>query len=160
MTIQNFTGKSPNLGERVYIADSAIVIGHSELGDDVSIWPTTVVRGDIHSIRIGARTNIQDGSILHVTHESHFYPGGFSLTIGDDVTVGHRVILHGCIVESHSLIGMGAVVMDGAIVRSNVLLGAGSLVPPGKELEAGYLWVGNPVQNFLEIRYTHRIWHL
>jgi carbonic anhydrase/acetyltransferase-like protein (isoleucine patch superfamily) len=106
----------------------------------------TVIRGDVHKITIGQRTNIQDGSILHVTHRSNFVPDGFPLIVGDDVTVGHRVILHACEIRSRALIGMGAIVLDGAIVEEQVIIGAGALVPPGKILKSGHLYLGNPVR--------------
>ncbi len=106
----------------------------------------TVVRGDIHTITIGTRTNIQDGSILHVTHASVHRPGGNPLIIGDNVVVGHQVTLHGCTLKDRCLIGMGSTVMDGAVLHPHVILGAGSLVPPAKELEGGYLWVGRPAK--------------
>jgi carbonic anhydrase/acetyltransferase-like protein (isoleucine patch superfamily) len=109
------------------------------------------VRGDIHSIRIGERTNIQDGSILHVTHGSEFAPGGNALSIGSDVTVGHNAVVHACTVEDLCLVGMGSVLLDGSIVRSGAIVGAGSLVPPGKELEGGYLWLGSPVKQVREL---------
>jgi carbonic anhydrase/acetyltransferase-like protein (isoleucine patch superfamily) len=111
-----------------------------------------VARGDVNTITIGARTNIQDGSILHVNHDSEYDPGGSIVTVGADVTVGHRAILHGCTVEDGCLIGMAATIMDGAIVRSGAIVGAGSLVPPGKDLEGGYLWVGSPVRRVRELR--------
>lgn len=114
------------------------------MGADASLWPGVVVRGDIHSIHIGERTNVQDGSVLHVTHASVYHEAGFSLQIGADVTIGHRAILHGCRVGDRCLIGMGAIVMDGALVESDVIIGAGSLVTPGKILQAGHLWVGSP----------------
>ena len=110
------------------------------------MWPLTVIRGDMHRIRIGARTSIQDGSVLHITHAGPFNPDGYPLTIGDDVTVGHKVILHGCTIGNRVLVGMGAIVMDGAVVEDEVVIGAGSLVPPGKRLESGYLYVGSPVK--------------
>ena len=109
------------------------------------------VRGDIHSIRIGERTNIQDGSVLHVSHDSEFAPGGYALTIGNDVTVGHNAVVHACSVEDMCLIGIGAVLLDGAVIKSGTIVGAGSLVPPGKELEGGYLWLGSPVKKLREL---------
>lgn len=136
----------PTLGERVFIDPSAIVIGDVGIGDDSSIWPLTVVRGDMHRIRIGQRTSIQDGSILHITHAGPFNPDGHPLTIGDDVTVGHAVKLHGCTIGNRVLVGIGSTVMDGAVVEDEVVIGAGSLVPPGKTLESGYLYVGSPVK--------------
>ncbi|MFZ5594153.1 MAG: gamma carbonic anhydrase family protein [Pseudomonadota bacterium] len=146
MTIRTFQNISPSIAGGVFIDDTALVVGDVTIGEDASLWPMAVARGDVHRIVIGARTNIQDGSVLHVTQANRFTPGGHPTIIGSDVTVGHRVILHGCTVEDHVLIGMGSVVLDGAIIRSRVLLGAGSLVPPGKELESGYLWLGSPVK--------------
>ncbi len=146
MTMRDFEYKTPDLGHGAYVDATALVIGDVTLGEDASIWPMTVARGDIHTITIGTRTNIQDGSILHVTHDSEYNPGGNPLVIGADVTVGHRVILHGCTVGNGCLIGMGSVIMDGAILCPRLILGAGSLVPPGKELDGGYLWVGRPAK--------------
>lgn len=137
---------TPKLGERVLVDPSAVVIGDVEIGDDSSIWPLTVVRGDMHRIRIGQRTSIQDGSILHITHAGPFNPDGYPLTIGDDVTVGHAVKLHGCTIGNRVLVGIASTVMDGAVVQDDVVIGAGSLVPPGKTLESGYLYVGSPVK--------------
>ena len=151
MHVKSFDSKIPQTEDSTFIHNTAVVIGNVELGHDVSIWPLAVIRGDIHSIKIGDRSNIQDGSVLHVTHASDFNPGGYPLTIGTDVTVGHNVTLHGCKIGNHCLIGMGAIVMDGAIVSDNVMIGAGSLVPPGKELESGYLYVGSPVKKAREI---------
>ncbi|ORU90079.1 MAG: gamma carbonic anhydrase family protein [Cycloclasticus sp. symbiont of Poecilosclerida sp. M] len=146
MHVKSFATKTPEIKARVFIHETAVVIGDVSLADDVSIWPMSVVRGDIHRIEIGARSNIQDGSVLHVTHASDFNPNGFPLTIGEDVVVGHKVTLHGCTVSNQCLIGMGAIVMDGAIINDRVIVGAGSLVPPGEELESGYLYVGSPVK--------------
>jgi len=146
MTIKTYKQISPNIGDNVFIDDTALVIGDVTLEQDCSIWPMSVVRGDVNTIRIGKRTNIQDGSVLHVTHPHKTMPEGFSLTIGDNVTVGHKVILHGCHVHDNCLIGMGSTVMDGAVIHPNVILGAGSLVSPGKELEGGHLWLGSPAR--------------
>lgn len=140
----------PTIGFKTYIDESAVVIGDVVIGEDSSVWPLCVIRGDVNKIRIGARTNIQDGSIVHVTHESKDNRG-FGTSVGDDVTVGHRVTLHGCTVESLCLIGMGSTILDGAIVRSRVLLGAGSLVTEGKDLEGGYLWMGRPAKKVREL---------
>ncbi|MES9879613.1 MAG: gamma carbonic anhydrase family protein [Sedimenticola sp.] len=144
--IRDFAGKQPMIADDAWVDESALVIGDVTLGPQSSIWPLTVVRGDIHSITIGARSNIQDGSVLHVTHDSRFNPGGFPLVIGDDVTVGHKVILHGCTVGDHCLIGMGAVVMDGVVIEPQVIVAAGSLVPGGKRLEGRSLWRGSPAR--------------
>lgn len=146
MNIRPFDGHKPTLGKRVYIDESAVVIGQVRLGDDAAVWPTAVVRGDVNHITIGARSNIQDGAVLHVNHAAEFNPEGDPLVIGADVTVGHRVVLHGCTIENECLIGINTVVMDKAVVRSQVLIGANSLVPPGKELASGFLYVGSPVK--------------
>ncbi len=141
-----FQGVLPRLGARVYIDPASVVIGDVELGDDCSVWPMTVIRGDMHRIRIGARTSVQDGSVLHITHASDFNPDGFPLTIGEDVTIGHKAILHGCTLGSRILVGMGAIVMDGAVVEDEVIIAAGAVVTPGKRLESGYVYAGNPAK--------------
>ena len=156
MTIRNFEDCTPRIAKSAYVDPTALVIGDVTIAADVSLWPMVVARGDVNSIVIGARTNIQDGTVLHVSHNSEFAPGGFPLTIGADITVGHHAILHGCTVEDGCLIGMAATVMDGAILRSGVLLGAGSLVPPGQELEGGYLWVGSPARRMRPLRDQER----
>ena len=156
MTIRVFENISPTIDATAYVDESALVIGKVTIGADASLWPNVVARGDVNTISIGARTNIQDGSILHVNHDSEYDPGGSIVTIGADVTVGHRVILHGCTVEDGCLVGMAATIMDGAILHSGVLLAAGSLVPPGKELEGGYLWVGSPVKRARPLKDSER----
>lgn len=145
-SIRRFRGHTPAFGHHCWVDPSAVVIGDVIMGDDCSVWPLTVIRGDMHRIRIGHRTNIQDGSILHITHASSYNPEGYPLFIGDDVTLGHRVLLHGCTVGNRVLIGMECVVMDGAIVEDDVIIGAGSLVPGGKTLDSGYLYVGRPAK--------------
>ena len=135
------------LGEGTYVDEAASVIGDVVLGDDVSIWPGTVVRGDVNYIRIGARTNVQDGSIIHVTHDGPYGKlGGFATVIGEDVTIGHAAVIHACVIEDACLIGMGATILDGAIIRKNGFVGAGALIPPGKIVESGELWLGNPAK--------------
>jgi carbonic anhydrase/acetyltransferase-like protein (isoleucine patch superfamily) len=151
MSIRPFAGKTPEIAATAYVDESAVVIGDVKIGEDSSIWPMTVVRGDVHSITIGKGTNIQDVSILHVTHDGKFSPGGFPLVVGDYVTVGHRVILHACTVGNYCLIGMAATIMDGAVLGDKLIIGAGSLVPTGKELEGGYLYVGSPVKRVREL---------
>lgn len=146
MSIRKYQQHTPRLGERVFVDASAVVLGDVEIGDDSSVWPLTVIRGDMHRIRIGARSSIQDGSVLHITHAGPFNPDGYPLLIGDDVTVGHKVVLHGCTLGNRILVGMGSIVMDGAVVEDEVIIGAGSLVPPGKRLESGFLYVGSPVK--------------
>lgn len=149
--IRIFDGKQPRIDPGAWIDEAAVVIGDVEIGSGSSIWPHSLVRGDIQAIRIGSGTNIQDGSILHVTHDSPYSPGGQPLLIGNGITVGHRVILHACQVGDHCLIGMGSIVLDGAVLESKVMLGAGSLVPGGKRLEGGYLWLGSPVRRVREL---------
>lgn len=146
MNIRSFLQTKSQLGERVYIDETAVVIGDVHLADDVAVWPTAVVRGDVNKIRIGKRSNIQDGSVLHVNHDSTFNPGGDALIVGEEVTIGHRVVLHGCTIGDQCLIGINSVVLDKAIIPSQVLVGANSLVPPNKKLASGYLYVGSPVK--------------
>jgi carbonic anhydrase/acetyltransferase-like protein (isoleucine patch superfamily) len=146
MSIRSYTGIRPVIGQRVYIDESAVVIGKVTLADDASLWPMVVARGDVNAIQVGARSNIQDLSVLHVTHDGPYSPGGMPLTIGADVTVGHKCLLHACTVGDRCLIGMGSIVMDGAVVEDDVLLGAGSLVSPGKRRESGHLYRGSPAQ--------------
>ena len=145
--IRAFQGVSPVLGEGTYVDEAATVIGDVVLGDDVSIWPGTVVRGDVNYIRIGARTNVQDGTIIHVTHDGPYgKPGGFATVIGEDVTIGHAAVIHACVIEDACLVGMGATVLDGAIIRKHGFVGAGAVIPPGKIVESGELWLGNPAK--------------
>ncbi|MGM0433742.1 MAG: gamma carbonic anhydrase family protein [Pseudomonadota bacterium] len=144
--IRSHKGDHPQLGERVWIDPTATVIGDVVLGDDCSVWPMTAIRGDMHRIRIGNRCSIQDGSVCHITHAGPYNPDGFPLTVGDDVTVGHRALLHGCTIGSRVLVGMGAIIMDGAVVEDEVIIAAGTLVPPGKTLESGYLYRGSPAR--------------
>ena len=143
--IRSFRGVTPRIGENSYIDESAVVIGDVEMGDNCSVWPLTVIRADINKIRIGNETNIQDGSVLHVTHKGPFSPDGAELHIGDQVTVGHKVLLHGCRIGNQCLIGMGSIVTDNVHIEDRVMIGSGSLVPPNKVLESGYLYLGNPV---------------
>jgi carbonic anhydrase/acetyltransferase-like protein (isoleucine patch superfamily) len=152
MTIRSFQNIQPRIGISAYIDESALVIGDVSIGEDSSLWPMSVARGDVHKIVIGARTNVQDGSVLHVTSDNEFTPGGFPLNIGDDVTIGHGVILHACTIEDLVLVGMGSTVLDGVVVHSRVMIGAGSLVSPGKELESGYLYLGSPAKRIRPLK--------
>ena len=147
MTIRPYLDQSPTLGERVYVDPAATVIGKVTLGDDVSIWPGCVVRGDVNFIRIGARSNVQDGTVIHVSHDGpHAKLGGFATVIGADVTIGHKAIVHACRIEDAVLIGMGAVLLDGTVVRKHGFVGAGALVAPGKVVGEAELWLGNPAR--------------
>lgn len=149
--IRPFQGVLPRLGERVYVDESAQLIGDVVLGDDASVWPLAVIRGDVNRIRIGARSNVQDNSCLHVTHDGPYSPGGVDLQIGDDVTIGHGVILHACRIGHRCLIGMGSIVMDRVTVEDDVLIAAGSVVSPGKTLKSGWLYRGSPAQPAREL---------
>lgn len=167
MAIRPFKDKQPNIGDNVYIDETAVVIGDVTIGDDVSIWPTAVIRGDVEAISIGTGTNVQDGSVLHVSHAGDYSPEGHPLTIGRGVTIGHRAVIHACTIGDYCLIGIGAIIMDDAVLDDYVMLGAGALVPPGKKLESGYLYVGAPAKQaraltdsekaFLEYSYRHYI---
>lgn len=146
MTLRTFQDKYPDIGKSVFIDDSAQVIGDVTLDDHISVWPGTIIRGDVCSIKIGAGTNVQDCSVLHGTHDGPYSPGGFPLLIGQGVTIGHRAVVHACTVGDFCLIGIGAILMDGVVVEDEVIIGAGALVPPGKRLEGRNLYVGSPVK--------------
>lgn len=142
--IQPFQNQHPQVAESVYIHSAVSVIGDVKIGKNSSLWPGTVIRGDVNFIRIGEGTNIQDLSMLHVSHKSSWQPEGSPLIIGNHVTIGHQVLLHGCTIEDECLIGIGSIVMDQVVVQKHVMLAAGSLVPEGKVLESGYLYLGRP----------------
>lgn len=144
--IRSYQGLEPHIAADAYVDENAVVIGNVEVGQQASIWPMAVVRGDIHRIRIGAGSNVQDGSILHVSHDSRFLPGGAPTILHERVTVGHQAMLHGCEIHHHCLVGIGARVLDRAVLKSRVMLAAGAVVPPGKVLEGGYLYVGAPAK--------------
>lgn len=150
-SVRNFQGHSPQLGERVLIDPSAVVLGDVQLDDDVSVWPQVAIRGDVHRITVGARTSVQDNCVLHVTHAGPYNTDGYPLTIGCDVTIGHSAVLHGCTIGDRVLVGMGAIVMDAAVVENNVVIAAGALVTPGKTLRSGYLYAGSPAREMREL---------
>jgi len=154
--LTSFKGVFPSLGQRNYIDSTTVICGDVEFGDDCSVWPFVAIRGDVNFIRIGHRSNIQDGSVLHVTRKSENNPNGNPLIIGDDVTIGHKVMLHGCKLGSRILVGMGAIIMDGSVVQDDVFIGAGTLVPPNKVLESGYLYVGNPMKQARPLKDSER----
>ena len=139
-------GIHPQLASGAWVHPRATVIGEVSLGVDASVWPGAVIRGDVNSIAVGEASNIQDNSVLHVSHKSVANPAGGALVIGARVTVGHTVILHACTIEDESLIGMGSIILDRAVIQKNVLLGAGSLVPEGKVLESAHLYLGRPAK--------------
>lgn len=144
MTIRSYRNISPSISPSVYVDESAVLVGDISIDEQSSVWPLVAARGDVNYMRIGKRSNIQDGTVLHLTRKSAQNPAGFPLIIGDDVTVGHKCMLHGCKLGNRILVGMGAIIMDGAVVQDDVFIGAGSLVAPNKVLESGYLYVGNP----------------
>jgi len=156
MTIRPFNQKTPTIDASAYIDETAVIIGSVHIDKDASIWPMTVIRGDVNSIQIGSASNIQDGSILHVTHKSEHNPEGGPLTIGKGVTVGHGVILHACTIGNYCLVGMGATVLDKAQMQHHSMLGAGSVLPPGKVVQTGELWVGNPAKKIRELSQTEK----
>lgn len=151
MAVRPYLGTGPRLGAGAYVDPAALVIGDVELGQDVSIWPMAVVRGDVNRIRIGARSNVQDGSVLHVSRP---YPGnddGWPLLIGEDVVIAHKVVVHGCTIGNRVLVGIGSIVLDGVVVEDDVTIGAGAVVAPGKRLESGGLYLGNPARRVRDL---------
>ncbi|CAK0777019.1 Protein YrdA [Azospirillaceae bacterium] len=135
----------PTIDTTAFIAPTAVVIGDAVVGPDTGLWFGVVVRGDVNEIRIGARVNIQDGSVIHVTS------GGCGTYIGDDVTVGHMAVLHACTLETGSFVGMKACVMDGAVVESQAMVAAGALVTPNKRIKSGQLWAGSPARHIRDL---------
>jgi carbonic anhydrase/acetyltransferase-like protein (isoleucine patch superfamily) len=144
--LRSYRGITPTIGKNVYIDSSSVLYGDITIGDDSSIWPLVAARGDVNHIIIGERSNVQDGSVLHVTHKNQEKPEGSPLIIGNDVTIGHKVMLHGCEIGDRVLVGMGSIVLDDVVIEDDVMIGAGSLVPPGKRLESGFLYIGSPVK--------------
>lgn len=154
--IRGFQGTTPTLGREVFVDDLALVLGAVTLADDVSIWPFAALRGDVNRMQIGARSNVQDNAVLHVTHDGPYTPGGVELSIGEDVTVGHGAILHACTIHDRVLIGMGAIVLDKAVIESDVIVAAGSLVSPNKTLKSGWLYRGSPAVAVRELTQAER----
>ena len=144
--IRPYDGFVPQIGAACYIDPVCVLIGDVVLAGEVSVWPFAVLRGDVNSIRVGKRSNIQDHAMLHVSHKTDGKPEGSPLVVGEDCTIGHRAALHGCTIGNRVLVGMGSIVLDDAVVEDDVMIGAGSLVPPRKRLEGGYLYVGSPVR--------------
>ena len=154
--LRPFDGIHPQLPESCFVDDTALIIGDAAVGEDGSVWPMAVIRADLNSVRVGARSNVQDFCMLHESHKNDKDPNGAPLTIGEDVTIGHHVNLHGCTIGDRVLVGMGTIVLDKAVVESDVIIGAGSLVPPGKRLASGYLYVGSPVKQARELTAEER----
>ena len=145
-SIRQFEDHTPEIDPEAWLDPSSLVIGDVVIGARSSLWPGVVVRGDINRIDIGCETNIQDGCILHNSHDGPFMPGGAPLILGDRITVGHKALLHGCEIGDGCLVGMGAIVMDRVVIEPGVMVGAGSLVPPGKVLQSGFLYTGSPAR--------------
>ena len=145
-SIRSYKGVFPNLAEGVYIDPLSVVIGKVSLGVDCSVWPLVAIRGDVNTITVGDRSNIQEGTVIHVSRGDGSTPEGFPTTIGEDVTVGHKAMLHGCTIGDRVLVGMGAIILDGAVVENDTIVAAGSLVTPGKRLESGFLYAGSPAK--------------
>jgi len=146
MPLKTFQQTAPQVGKKNYIDNSAVIIGDVSLGDDVSVWPMSVIRGDVAAITIGDKTNVQDGAVLHVSHAGDYSPEAAPLMIGHSVTIGHRAVVHACTVGDYCLIGIGAIILDNAVLEDYVMLGAGALVPAGKVLASGYLYMGMPAK--------------
>nr|WP_314271236.1 gamma carbonic anhydrase family protein [uncultured Kingella sp.] len=156
MDIRPFGGHIPQLASDSFVDKTAVLIGDIVLGAESSVWPLCVLRGDVNTIRIGCRSNIQDGSVLHVSHPTAAKPEGSPLVIGNEVTIGHRAMLHGCTIGSRVLVGMGTIVLDDAEIGSDTVIGAGSLVPPRKRLAGGFLYMGAPVRQIRALTEAER----
>lgn len=146
MPLRPYLDTFPIVAANAFVDETAVLIGDVQIGEESSVWIYAVLRGDVNRIQIGKRTSIQDMSMLHVTHKSEKNPTGSPLIIGDDVTVGHHVMLHGCTIGNRVLVGMDSTILDDAVIEDDVIIGAGSLVPPRKRLESGHLYLGSPVQ--------------
>jgi carbonic anhydrase/acetyltransferase-like protein (isoleucine patch superfamily) len=144
--IRPYLEHHPKIDSTCYIDEMSVVIGEVTLAENVSVWPFAVIRGDVNHIHIGRNSNVQDHAMLHVSHKKADKPEGSPLIIGEDVTIGHHVKLHGCRIGNRVLIGIGTIILDDAIIEDDVMIGAGSLVPPNKVLESGYLYMGSPVK--------------
>lgn len=146
MSLSSYLNTAPVIGEGVYLHPSCQIVGDVTIGDDSSVWCNAVLRGDVNRIVIGRGSNVQDLTTGHVSHKTPEQPEGSPLIIGDHVTVGHGVILHGCTIGNECLIGMGSIVMDDVVIPDKVMIGAGSLISPGKVLESGMLYMGRPAK--------------
>lgn len=151
MAVRTFEDHEPQIAGSAYVDPAALVVGAVAVGEQASLWPMSVARGDVNRIEIGDGTNIQDGTVIHVTHDGPYSPGGIPTLIGRHVTVGHLCLIHACTIGDRCLIGMGSVIMDGVVLEDDVLLAAGSLVSPGKRLSAGKLYRGRPARAVREL---------
>lgn len=146
MTLLTFAGKTPRVDPAAFVAPGARLIGDIEIGAEASIWYNCVLRGDVNRIRIGARTNVQDGTVIHVDSPEPGHDEGFPTIIGDDVLIGHLAMVHGCTLEDRAFVGLGAIVMDGCAIEGDAMLAAGAMLTPGKRIPAGQLWAGRPAK--------------
>jgi carbonic anhydrase/acetyltransferase-like protein (isoleucine patch superfamily) len=141
-----FGGKAPRIDPTAFVAAGAVLIGDIEVGPEASIWYNCVLRGDVNHIRIGARTNIQDGTVLHVDSPRPASPSGLPTIIGEDVLIGHMAMVHGCILHDRAFVGLGAIVMDGCEIEGGGMLAAGALLTPGRRIPSAQLWAGRPAK--------------
>lgn len=155
-SIRAYKNTWPTLADRVFIDPTATVIGKVTIAEESSIWPMVVIRGDVNHIRIGARSNIQDATVIHVSRPKPSNPEGYPSIMGDDVTIGHKVMLHGCRIGNRVLIGMGAIILDGVVIEDEVIVGAGALVTSGKHLESGFLYIGSPARKARPLKDSER----
>jgi carbonic anhydrase/acetyltransferase-like protein (isoleucine patch superfamily) len=151
VTLRAYLDRTPTLDAGAWVDTAALVIGDVTLGAECSVWPMTVIRGDVNHVRIGARSNVQDGSVLHVSRPFPGQEAGWPLNIGEDVTMGHKVVVHGCTIGNRCLVGIGSIVLDGAVVEDDVMIGAGSIVTPGKRLASHGLYVGSPARRVRDL---------
>ncbi|HTM95284.1 MAG TPA: gamma carbonic anhydrase family protein [Croceibacterium sp.] len=153
-TILPLHGKAPRIHETAFVAPGCRIIGDVEIGPEASVWYNCVIRADVNRIVIGARTNVQDGTVIHCESPSPSHPDGFPTLIGDDVLIGHMAMVHGCVLEDRAFVGLGAIVMDGCRIGPNAMLGAGAMLTSGKTMAAGELWVGRPAKLVRELPET------
>jgi len=147
----SFQGKTPRIHPTAFIAPGSRIIGDVEIGEGSSVWYNCVLRGDVNRIRIGARTNIQDGTVIHVDSPKPGSPDGLPTIIGDDVLIGHMVMLHGSVLHDRAFVGLGGIVMDGCTIESDAMLAAGAMLTPGKIIRAGELWMGRPAKKLRDL---------
>ena len=151
-TILSYGGKTPKIDPAAFVAPGARLIGDIEIGPEASIWYNCVLRGDVNRVRIGARTNIQDGSVIHVDSPQPGLDSGYPTLIGEEVLIGHLAMVHGCILRDRAFVGLGAIVMDGCEIEGDAMLAAGAMLTPGKRIPSGQLWAGRPAKYVRELR--------
>lgn len=158
MPIRSFNAKTPRIAEDVFIDPMATVTGDVNIHSMSSVWPNVSIRGDLLNITIGNKTNIQDNSILHTTQFLDCPGKGYDTRIGDEVTIGHSAVIHGCDIGNRVLIGMGAIILDGCIIGDDIIVGAGSVIPPGKRLESGFLYIGSPAVESRPLKDSEKVY--